>query len=173
MPQPAKRGVKPPKLAKGDTLSTIIEQLKDGATYEYAAAQAGMSRKTLQRYKQKGREIQQAIEDPNHDLERNPVTPHDELYLEFIRKHDEALAEIEQKLLKDIEHDESWQSSAWILERRPEFGGKWKKEVDHRHVGHDGGAIEFTMDLGEEPDPIDMEEDEEGVFVSQLESEVS
>lgn len=172
MPQLSKRGVKPPKLAKGDTLSTIIDELKEGATYEYAAAQAGMSRKTLQRYKQKGREIQRALHDEDHDLDNNPITPHDDLYLEFIRKHDEAMAEIENTLLQDIQGDESWQSSAWILERRPEFGGKYMKDHVVRHTGHDGGPIKFTMDLGDEPEPIDMEEDDDGVFVAELEGMV-
>lgn len=50
-------------------------------------------------------------------------------------------AQAELNLLLRIQNDESWQSSAWILERR--FRDRWAKKEIVEVSGPDGGAIEM------------------------------
>lgn len=54
-------------------------------------------------------------------------------YLEFIEKLDACQAEAQAKLVQDIQLDKSWQSKAWILERR--FSKEWKPRQEIKHEG--------------------------------------
>lgn len=147
---PARR----PKIDEHRT-EAILDALKDGGTYEMAAANANISRKTLYNWLRKGREAREAREDPQRDVEE--VTPWDDLYIDFLEAVEEAELEIKKTLvgrIKDAGKD-YWQANAWIAERR------WPEEFSQRkqveHLGGEG-EVKFTLDLGDKEPAEDPEE---------------
>lgn len=155
------KGGRTPKIVKNDDLiDNIIECLKEGASYGAAAKAVGLSRRTLHYYMEKGRKVRRLREQEGEDVE---VTPWDDHYLELVEKIDEAEAEIQETLIRRIKEagKDNWTANAWILERR--FPEDWSKtdERVHRIEGHDGGPVQFSLDVGEEPeddDPMDRRE---------------
>lgn len=63
-------------------------------------------------------------------------------FSQFSQELKKAESEAQAKLIQDIQKDPSWQSKAWILERRwaDEWGRKEKYEIDHK------GKIEVEID---------------------------
>jgi transposase len=56
-------------------------------------------------------------------------------YLEFLESIKKAEAAREAKWIKDIDGDPSWQSKAWLLERR--YPERWGKKETHVFEGGD------------------------------------
>lgn len=94
----------------------IIKAIKDGLPFSTAAALGGISEATFYNWMRDN--------------------------IEFLESVKAAEAEAEETLVNAIQTDPSWQSKAWILERR--HPDKWGK-VDRNKIeltGKDGGPVE-------------------------------
>lgn len=67
----------------------------------------------------------------------------EEPYSGFLDKLKKAEAEAKAKLIKDIQVDPSWQSKAWILERR--WSSEWGKKERHAIEGDVNLTLEYTI----------------------------
>lgn len=99
---------RPSKLTE-ETKSKLFAAISNGHSYETACALSGISERTFYFWKKKA-------ENQNEKGE----------FFQFIQelKSTEAIAKV--KLLNDIQKDPSWQSKAWILERR--WSREWGKK---------------------------------------------
>lgn len=104
---------------------TITDAVKIGATYESAAEYAGIARRTLDLWKEKGR--------------AHPGG----LYGQFMHALEQANAQAKISLLGKIQEADDWRSKAWILERRfpAEFGATLKQEL----TGENGGPVAVSI----------------------------
>lgn len=140
---------RPPKIVRQpEIVETLLEAVEEGEPLTIAVKRAGIARKTLYDYLKKGRKAMAMRErsgDPDAQL-----TQWDDAYIYLAREIEKREADQQKALLDKIEEDDSWQSKAWMLERIwPE---DWSKDTTIRHVGSDGGPIEFTLSVGEKPD---------------------
>ena len=116
---------RPTKLTK-QLKNRLFKALKSGISYETACEFAGISPSTFYKWVNEG----------ERDKENNYRTEFSE-FLEDLKK---ANASVEMHLIQQVANDPSWQSKAWILERR--LRDKWgrKEKVDgeikhdHRHT---------------------------------------
>lgn len=145
---PDKRG-RTPLLVRFDQIrETVLDALiNEGATVDMAARKAGVARKTIFNWLRKGREARAA-----RDSGEGPLTAYDDAYIEFADKVDRAEYEIIKKHLDRIDEagEENWTASAWMLERR--FPEQFSLKRTIRHEGSEGGPVEFTVNIGDEPD---------------------
>lgn len=90
--------------------------IRMGMSINGACRYVGIDRQTFYNYKNKSKDT---------TLENY------EIYKSFIDKYKKAAGAAELKLLADIQNDQSWQSKAWILERRhPEDWARDRKTED-------------------------------------------
>lgn len=129
----------------------IIEVLEMGGTQQDAAVLAGVSYDTLKQWLRRGRRMREKFEDGG-DVALTGYW--DKMYISLVEMIETKDAEERLKLLHRIHNfgEETWQANAWLLERKHGFtqGGT----VTHKHVGEDGGAIRFTLDLGERSESV-------------------
>lgn len=147
--EPRGRG-RPPKLAKHEEIFDRIEEsLKKGNPLAVVASDAGISRRTFYNYLEKGRKARRL-----HEEEGEQLTQWDDVYIRLANMVENLEAAVQKKLYDRIEDasEKNWTAAAWILERR--FPEDWSKEkkIRHQHTGAGGGPIEFTLDVGDEPD---------------------
>jgi len=115
--------------------NVIIECLKKGYSMQATAALAGIAKSTIYEWLRKAR-------DGNEE------------YAAFLEAMEYAAAEFEGEAVNAIVaagKDGKWQAYAWMMERKhPE---RWGRRQVHTHEGHDGGPIEFSlnMNVGKEP----------------------
>lgn len=64
-------------------------------------------------------------------------------YREFLESIKRAEAAREAKWIKDIDGDPSWQSKAWLLERR--YPERWGKKDIVKHQGDNENPITYTV----------------------------
>ena len=118
MTDPAPNG-RPPELINKKA-DIFLQAIEDGVTIEVAAEFAGINRVTLYRYLEKSKD------------ENNP---HHLMYQEFSNKYKKAQAKAEVDLLLKIQGDSTWQSKAWIMERR--FPKRWAKDRPIEDTGRE------------------------------------
>lgn len=63
-------------------------------------------------------------------------------FLKFLEDLKKAESEAKEKLLQHIQRDQSWQSKAWILERR--WAGDWGRKDHIRHEAEITGDIQLV-----------------------------
>lgn len=110
-----------------DTQNKLVQAIQMGATYEHAAAYAGISYNTFNEWMKKGEDAKSGE------------------FLEFSEAIKEAEGRAVIGWLAKIEkaaNDGTWQAAAWKLERRyPSVYGKTVQE----HTGKDGQAIRIEI----------------------------
>lgn len=112
---------RPTKLTKR-LKDSLFKALKDGVSYETACEFAGIWPSTFYKW----------ISEGERDKENNFKTEFSE-FSEDIKK---VNATVEIDLIQQVSKDKSWQSKAWILERR--FPDKWgRKERVEGEIKHD------------------------------------
>lgn len=107
--------------------ASILAAVAEGA-FDYRAAQlCGVSKRTFSAWKTRG--------------ERNPRT----VYGDFVRSLKQASAEGEHYHVKNIREraSESWQASAWYLERK--HHQRWGKTADHEP--EEGAERKITLSV--------------------------
>lgn len=78
-------------------------------------------------------------------------------YLEFLESIKKAEAAREAKWIKDIDGDPSWQSKAWLLERR--YSERWGKKDIIKHQGDNENPITYTVKfIDRDPDNREVRE---------------
>ena len=107
---------------------TIVEALAAGAHLCVVAKAAGISRKTLSEWMDKGR-VQRA----GHKRG---------VYRAFLEAVEQATAKAEQGLVAMVVRAGAvqWQAAAWMLERK--HPGRWGRRERIEHTGKGGGPIE-------------------------------
>lgn len=142
-----------------EKIDLLFKALQTGAYLETAIRYAGISKTAIYLWLKKGH----AAVDRQEKGE--PSREDDTTYVEFMYRLEKAMAESEMRDLLNIANAavESWQASAWRLERRfPEKYGRRIQEVS----GVGGGPIQLQAV------PIDLStlsEEELGVMESILE----
>lgn len=129
----------------------IISVLEMGGTQDDAAVLAGISKDTLKQWLRRGRRSREKLQEQGEVA----LTGYwDKAYISLVEMIETKDAEQRLELLQRIKYagEESWQANAWILERV--HGFTTGKNVTHKHVGEDGGAIRFTLDLGERSESV-------------------
>jgi transposase len=130
-------GGAPTKLSER-TKAVILEAIEKGATYELAAASAGISYGTFNNWMKRGLAYELVIEDANPDA---MIDDEENEFYDFYLavKHSESVAALKWLGNIDIAANEGhWQAAAWKLERRyPQQYGKTVQEIQ----GKDGGPI--------------------------------
>lgn len=146
------------KLKLNNDLTERIAQFIRAGSYAYEAAAAnGIGRRSYYTWIERGEEASQKIEEYNNKLEvweglteeeqkqspelepteEEEPTEDDLTLSHFARTIKKADAEGEAALLLEIKKDKSWQSKAWILERR--HRERWGRaievsgQIDQRH----------------------------------------
>ncbi len=95
----------------------IAKNIRAGLPFETAAIRAGITEKTFYNWRNRGEEkeaeiiILEKAGKGSRSKEKN-------IYFQFLQVIKKAEADSEAVLLLKIQNDTSWQSSAWILERR-------------------------------------------------------
>jgi len=112
-----KHSGRPTKLTK-EVQTKIINAIRGGLPVVSAAGLAGISEKTFYNWKTLGEE---------DETEKSK-------YFQFLQAVKTAERESEANLVAKIQTDESWQSKAWILERR--FPSRWSR-IEKREVKAD------------------------------------
>lgn len=142
----------PPYFVKYDgLLERILESLEMGGTQEDSALAAGVSGDTFRQWLRRGRRAREKLE-----AGKLPETLGywDPYYISLVEIMETKEAEYKIMLLKRIQKagEDQWQPNAWILERRWSDEFSTRKRVSHE--GHDGGAVKFTLDLGEKTEDV-------------------
>lgn len=127
------KGGRPSKLTE-ELTDEITKVVRAGNYIETAAAYAGISKSSLYNWLRRGREERERVERGEKPKARESV------YLGFLDAVEKALAQSEIRDVTMIAKaaQDSWQASAWRLERR--FPFKWGRR-EHHHVD-DGGETE-------------------------------
>ena len=95
-----------------ETQNKIIQGIRVGATHEHAAAYAGIDGSTFYNWMKRGEKEKKGI------------------YFEFFEAVKKAQGESVVGLLAKINQSDTWQSKAWILERRfPDDYGRQKIDI--------------------------------------------
>lgn len=147
---------KPPNLTKftPERVAVIFEALHKGYPKSTAAELAGVTRQTVDNWIKKG----QAADEKLSDLEE--ISDEEERYLYFYYGAQQAMAGFEKKALESIKESGfkhgNWQALMTLLERtRPE---KYSRRQEVEHSGHSSGEISITLDIGDKPDPEEIED---------------
>lgn len=134
-----------------------------GHSTTMAAQAAGVSRRTIYAWLDKGKQIRELKE---YFPEQLPLTPFDKDYLWFISGWEKAELKRKAELLKRISDaggDGKWQADAWLLERLhpDEFSTRRELKVSSDNRNQDAA---FTIQMGNaviadpiEPKAIDFE----------------
>lgn len=116
----------------------ILECLRKGYSMQATAALTGIAKSTIYRWLRKAREG-------------------NEKYTEFLLAMETAAAEFEVEAVDAIVEagkKGSWQAYMTLLERKhPE---RWGKRTVTRHEGHEGGPVEFSLNMTVGKDPIQV-----------------
>lgn len=118
---------RPTKLTD-ETVTKLINHIRMGLPIFQACQLAGISQSTYYNWK-------------------NRAESGEAEYVEFLESIKRAEVEAQVKLIQDVQRDESWQSSAWMLERR--WSHIYGRKDYHKHSGGDK-AIEHKVDLSDE-----------------------
>ena len=102
-----------------EMIDKICGYISQGLFYVQAANLSGVCEATFYEWKRKGEEAQSKGEENN--------------YTEFLKALKEADAKQELECIKKIKIDDSWQSKAWLLERR--HGDRWGKR-EQLNINH-------------------------------------
>ncbi|MDZ7355788.1 MAG: hypothetical protein ONB55_21925 [candidate division KSB1 bacterium] len=106
------------------SLRRLFLAVRTGMTYEGACSYSGISERTFYRWKSLAAEAESGV------------------LWQFWQILKKAEAEAKFKLLQDIQMDQSWQSSAWILERR------WPNEYGRQILDlNSEGPLKITVVL--------------------------
>ncbi len=99
-----------------DRARNAILAAEKGHSQTMCAQAAGIARRTLYYWLDKGKQIRQLKEDAPHLL---PLTPYDKDYTWFLRAFEKAEIKRKEELLSRIDKagEKSWQPNAWLLER--------------------------------------------------------
>lgn len=110
------------KLTK-ERINLVADALRKGAIIKQACACAGISDTSYHNWYKEFKENRLEPLDPDESLGANPNR--EELLSYFVRETTTALNGYASRLLEKIHEASSWQSAAWILERRfPEDFGR-------------------------------------------------
>lgn len=142
----------PPYFVKYEGLvEKIVDVLEMGGTQDDAAVLAGVSKDTLKQWLRRGRRAREKMEEVG---EVGLTGYWDKAYISLVEILETKDAEQRLLLMQRIKYagEDNWQANAWILERV--HGFTTGRNVTHKHVGEDGGAIRFTLDLGERSDSV-------------------
>lgn len=123
-----------------DRVQKVCESIAEGHTYAYAAVSAGLSERTLHRYRADADEALMRFENGEELTEREAFLAQFSLMVE------EAEHDAEAVLLGRIKaaSKDYWQAAAWIMERRwPE---RWSRSAKIRK--EEERVIRVQMDLG-------------------------
>jgi hypothetical protein len=112
-----KTGGRPSKLTK-KTQEKFIKQIKKGAYYEIAAANCGITERTLYKWLQKGKEAQRR-----------------DKYYKFYHAVKEAESQLETELGERLFKDGGYKGIIAFMERR--WRKRWSK-TENRNVEHSG-----------------------------------
>ena len=122
----------PVKLNKEKT--DLLVKFIGGGNYNVTACKAvGISESSFYSYLVEGEED---LVKYNEGKIKKPT-----IYMEFLEAIKKAEAIREAKWVKDIDKDVSWQSKAWLLERK--YPKRWGRVDRHELTGRDGGPISF------------------------------
>jgi transposase len=126
---------RPSKLNDG-LHEAIVKILRTGCTVETAAENAGISKRTLQSWLQKGEDAE-TRSDAGHKL-----TAADQRYMALAQDVRRARSEAEVRALATIQRaaaDGTWQAAAWYLERS--FPERYASKRQPKSVGRPVGAV--------------------------------
>lgn len=136
---------RPSKLTD-DLIEELCGYLEEGMPTSTACDLAGISARSFQRWRKRGKEEINRVEEGHVNCrERKSEKP----YCRFWRRTTRARAEGDRKHVKNIVNagEEDWRASAWYLERaRPE---QWSKTTKHEHMGEGGGPVDHNMSIEE------------------------
>jgi transposase-like protein len=116
--------------------AVILESLKKGRSIQATASLAGVNKSTIYRWLKRARKG-------------------DEAFIEFLEQIEYAQAQFEAEAVDAIRKkgkEGAWQAYAWMLERK--HPDRWGRHNVHRHEGHEGGPIEFSLNLSVGREPI-------------------
>jgi hypothetical protein len=130
----------------------IVAAIHRGAPLESAAAQSGISRRTLYGWLRRGCRALEAAETTG-----DPIPEDERPFVEFYVEVMAAQAEWETGRLDKIDaaaaNPQHWTAAAWLLERRMPEKYALKARVDHRH--------ELRIEVGRtRPEELEWTEDD-------------
>ena len=97
-----------------EVIDKLFQEISRGVPIKYACTIAGISRSTYYHWSRKAKELPDDLPEDDKDY----------LYKYFEKRKEEGMAMAVATRVEHIRQDNSWQSSAWWLER-----------VDHEHFG--------------------------------------
>lgn len=123
---PNKRAGRPSKLTKVRA-EKICEELKLGMTYTGASALSGITRQTLDNWKNIGRQMVDKVEN------KQKLLKSEEKYFDFFYAILNAEAEAERRMTEFVNDaaPNNWQAAKWWLETRRKEDYSPKQEVEH------------------------------------------
>lgn len=114
----------------------IVKILRTGCTVETAAENAGISKRTLQSWLQKGEDAETRSD------AGDKLTAADQRYMALAQDVRRARSEAEVRALATIQRaaaDGTWQAAAWYLERS--FPERYASKRQPKSVGRPVGAV--------------------------------
>jgi transposase len=121
----AKRGRGRPTKLSPETREKLVEVIEAGNYYSVACQASGISYHTFLRWMERG-----------EDGEVN--------FCDFCNAIKKAEATAETRLVAEIQKDDSWQSKAWMLERK--HPDRWGRKERVEHTGTQGQPMELRID---------------------------
>lgn len=97
---------KPSSISK-DVIDRLFQEISRGVPIKYACTIAGISRSSYYKWSKKAEELPDDLPEDDENY----------LYKYFEKKKDEGIAMAVATRVEHIRQDNSWQSSAWWLER--------------------------------------------------------
>lgn len=82
------------------------------------------------------------------DYSKDDSRKDQELFVQFLQKLKKAEAEAQANLVKHIKEDTTWQSKAWILERR--WASTWGRQERVTLAGDANNPIEYKQKLSDD-----------------------
>ena len=129
-----------PSLLNDELSAIIIEDMMDGHSLVDAAATAGLNVATLRDWQTKGVQAQRALDEKGTAVPENRTA-----MVQFSIDIKAAKAYARRLPMANIRRagGESWQASAWLLERTApqEYGRQLKQEI----TGANGGPVELAV----------------------------
>lgn len=130
----ANKGGRPTKL-NDELKEEILKVIRSGNYIETACAYAGIEKKTLYNWMKRGRsELERLDKNPRAKMKKAEA-----IYVDFLHSIQKALAhaEIRDVAIIGKAAEESWQASAWRLERK--FPDRWgRKDKVTQEINHSG-----------------------------------
>jgi len=115
-----------PTILDEDMIKQIYKCIVIGMSIARACAYIGVDKQTFYKWKKFG------IERP------------DSVYASLLENIERAESGGELKLISDIQRDASWQSKAWILERR--YPDEWSRRETRKNVNVNFGYMPVELD---------------------------